>query len=520
MAEEASQRYLPRASGLLLHPSSLPGPHAIGDIGDASHRFVDFLQRSRQRYWAILPLGPPGYGESPYSAHSAFAGNPLLISLHDLHRRGLLNAADVQASAGAPLHRTDFALARAFKLPRLFRAYQRFVAWGGEDRPEFLNFREEASVWLEDYALFMALKEAHGGASWIDWPPELALPTSRTLDRARTRLAATIKFHRFLQFTFHQQWSHLLRYAHDHDVRIIGDLPIFVAHDSVEVWSAPDQFLLDSRGRPRYLAGAPPDYFSADGQLWGNPLYNWQRQAAEGFRWWISRFQILLSRVDVVRIDHFRGFQACWAVSPGQQTAACGEWTLSPGAELFAAVLAAIRPFPAFVEDTGLITPEVDALRARFDFPGIRILPWGFLGPEAFHGAGAIQPDAISRHLPHNFPRSCVVYTSTHDTDPAVGWFAALSCRDQERVQRYLGVERRNISQALIRLALSSVADSVMIPVQDLLALGSEARMNVPGRIDDNWQWRLAPGQLTVRHAQALADLTEIYGRVGPWEKS
>jgi 4-alpha-glucanotransferase len=496
----------------------LPGPHAIGDLGDESYRFVDMLQLSRQRYWAILPLGPPGYGDSPYSAHSAFAGNPLLISLHDLYRQGLLDGDDVRSSEASPPSRADFAHARAFKLPRLFRAFQRFVAAGGENRPDFLAFCAGASDWLEDYALFMALKQWHRGAAWVDWAPELALPTPRTRALVSARLAASVRFQRFQQFVFHEQWSRLRRYAHDRNVQIIGDLPMFVAHDSVEVWAAPDQFMLDSRGRPRYLAGAPPDYFSADGQLWGNPLYNWQRQAAEGFRWWISRFRALLKQVDLVRIDHFRGFQACWAVSPGQQTAACGEWMPSLGGELLAAVMAAVLPLPAFVEDTGVITPEVDALRTRFGFPGIRLLHWGFLGPEAFHGAGAIQPDSISRHLPHNYPRSCVVYTSTHDTDPSAGWFAALSRRDQTRVRRYLGVDGDNISHDLMRLALASVADSAIIPVQDLLSLGSEARLNVPGRIDGNWQWRLAPRQFTSCHGLALAEMTEVYGRAGPWK--
>ena len=508
---------LPRVSGFLLHPTCLPGPHYVGDFGEQSYRFVDFLHRASQRLWAILPLAPTGYDNSPYSAHSAFAGNPLLISLHALHHDGLLDTADVADGNDCPRGRADFEAARAFKMPRLRRAFERFADGGGEDSPTFAAFREQASDWLEDYALFMALKDAHGGRAWTNWSAEFARRDPSALARARRQFAAMVRFHRFLQYEFHVQWSRLKRYANEHAVRLVGDIPMFVAQDSADVWSRPDHFKLDTAGRPYYLTGAPPGYFSATGQLWGSPLYDWARQSADGFAWWIRRFGVLLRHVDIVRIDHLRGFQACWAVPAGEQTAEHGAWVEGPGAALFDAVTATLGTFPVFAEDTGLITAEEDALRERLGFPGIRLLHWGFEEPDAFHGADSVQRASIRRHLPHNFPRACVVYTSTHDTDTTAGWFAGLSQRGRERVQRYIGREANAISHDLIRLALASVADTAIVPVQDVLGLGSEARMNVPGRVGGNWCWRLAPDQLTPAHADMLADLTEIYDRTGAW---
>lgn len=507
---------LPRASGLLLHPTSLPGPHGVGDLGEQGYRFVDFLVAASQSLWQVLPLGPTGLDDSPYSAHSAFAGNPLMVSLSPLHEAGLLDADELEGGPSGPPHRAVFQAARAFKMPRLRRAYERFVAAGREDDDDFAAFYAQAHGWLEDYALFMTLKEVYGGRAWNQWPTELAQRKPAVLTEARNHFAAEIDFHRFLQYSFHVQWSNLKRYANERSVRLVGDVPIFVAHDSADVWALPDQFRLDPNGRPVRVAGAPPDYFSATGQVWGNPLYDWDRQAANGFAWWVERFRAILQHVDLVRLDHFRGFHACWALYPDEQTAERGEWLKGPGTALFDAIVATLGALPMFVEDLGLITPEVDALREHLGYPGIRLLQWGFLDPASFHDVQAVRPDLIARHLPHNYQPSCVVYTSTHDTDTAVGWYAHLSDGERTRVRRYLGSDSHDISYDLLRLAMSSVADTVIVPLQDILRLGSEARMNVPARVGSNWCWRVAPDQLVPEHTAMLADLTEIYDRADP----
>ncbi len=490
-----------RASGLLLHPTSLPGGHGIGDLGPEAYRFVDFLVAAGQGLWQLMPLGPPGFGASPYAARSAFAGNPLLISLHRLVEEGLLSPDELaDAPAGDPA-RVDFPRVEAFKLERLRRAFAR-LAGQGQAAARLAAFRAMHAAWLEDYALFMALREAYHGAVWTAWDPPLVRREPEALARARRELAEEIAFHAFAQWLFFEQWGALRRYANARGVRIIGDLPIFVAHDSADVWAHQEIFDLDGRGEPVTVAGVPPDAFSATGQRWGNPVYRWEVLRAHGFDWWVARFRAVLETVDMVRIDHFRGFQAAWHIPAREETAEHGTWVETPGRELFAAVRAALGPFPVIAEDLGLITPEVHALRQELGFPGMKVLQFAF-------GGGADNP-----YLPHNHEPDSAVYTGTHDNDTTVGWYASLDERTRDHVRRYLAVDGHDIAWDLIRAALASVARIAVIPVQDVLALGSEARMNFPGRPHGNWSWRLRPDQLTPAHAARLRALTELYGRL------
>ena len=496
---------LPRASGVLLHPTSLPGPHGIGDLGEQAYRFADYLRQAEQRLWQIMPLGPTGYGDSPYAARSAFAGNPLLISLEVLRDEGLLQPSDMQGVPESATDRVNFGAVQAFKLPRLRLAFERFVARGGEQSPEYGAFRERTHRWLDDFTLFMGLLLEQEWRPWWEWPAELARREPAALVTAEARLAAEIGFQRFQQYQFDRQWSRLRAYANQQDVHFVGDIPIFVAQDSADVWARPDQFKLDPAGRPLVVSGVPPDYYSPTGQLWGNPIYHWERQASERFAWWVERFRAILGQVDVVRIDHFRGFQAAWEVPAGDETAEHGTWTDGPGAALFHAVIAALGPIPVVLEDLGLITPEVESLREQLGYPGMKVLHFAF------------GDDAGNPYLPHNYQANCVVYTGTHDNDTSIGWFRGLAPAERGRVQRYLGRSGDDISHDLLRLALMSVADTAIIPLQDVLGLGPEARMNVPGRPDGNWSWRVMPGQATTTHADGLADLTRLYGRAGPW---
>ncbi len=500
--KEKDQRRPSRASGILAHPTSLPGPHGIGDLGAAAYRFVDYLASAKQHFWQVLPLGQPGLGNSPYAALSAFAGNPLLISLERLADEGLLTTADL---ADAPLFAADwvdFEAVAAFKLPRLRRAYERFAAAAPPGlREEFAAFRERERFWLADYALFSALKEAHGGAVWSDFPPALARRQPEALAAARQRLAAAVELVEFAQFQFFRQWQGLRRYANERAVRILGDLPIFVAYDSADVWAHQDLFYLDEHGNPTVVAGVPPDVFSATGQRWGNPLYRWERLQQTGYAWWIERFRQTLGMVDVFRIDHFRGFEAYWEVPAREPTAEHGRWVKGPGADIFRVATAELGELPIVVEDLGLITDEVIALREELGYPGMKVLQFAF------------GDDARNPYLPHNYSRNFVVYTGTHDNDTTRGWFAALPDWHRHNVLSYLGRDGHDIAWDLIRLALQSVADLAIIPLQDVLDLGSEARMNFPGRGEGNWRWRVRAEHLRPEVAARLADLTVRYGR-------
>ncbi|MFN4194996.1 MAG: 4-alpha-glucanotransferase [Thermosynechococcus sp.] len=498
--------HFPRSCGLLLHPTSLPGGHGIGDLGTAAREFLEFLVASDQQYWQVLPLGPTGFGNSPYMCYSAMAGNPLLISLDELVKEGWLTAADLAGLRFENGDRVDFEAVIRQKLPLLRLAAQRFQRQATpEDWQAFCDFQSLAHYWLPTYALFMALKDHHGGQPWYEWPAPLRDREPTALAAIQALLKERIFEYEFQQFLFYQQWHALKEAANQQGIQIIGDIPIYVAHDSADVWAFPQFFELNPEtGAVALMAGVPPDYFSATGQLWGNPIYNWKALAADGYSWWIERFRVLLSYVDIIRLDHFRGFQAYWQVPAGEETAVNGEWQPGPGAAFFEALQAALGRLPILAEDLGDITPDVIALRDQFQFPGMKILQFAF-------GGGSDNP-----FLPFNQERNCVVYTGTHDNDTTVGWYRNLSDWERQRLIDYLGYTPSEPHWALIRMALGTVANQAIIPVQDLLGLDSHARMNFPGTGEGNWTWRLTAGQLTPELAAHLKHLVHLFGRQAP----
>lgn len=497
----------PRESGILLHPTSLPGPHGIGDFGESAFRFVDWLADAGQRLWQIMPLGPTGYGDSPYSSPSAFAGNPLLVSLAWLQGDGLLDEQDLADTPAFPDDHVDFGLVTAFKDRMLRRSYIRFTSSAGDrQRAEFGRFCAEEAWWLDDYALFMAFKGTEGMRSWQDWDEPIRLRNESAIADAVEQLAPEIAFARYVQFQFQRQWLGLRRYANDRGIRIVGDIPIFVAEDSADVWANRAQFKIDAAGRALAVAGVPPDPFSATGQIWGNPLYDWRTMRNDGFLWWRQRIGRTIRLVDIVRIDHFRAFAAAWVVPAGSDTAATGHWERSPGGEVFTAIRRDFGDVPIIIEDLGVITPDVISLREILGFPGMNVLQFAF------------EDDPSNVYLPHNYRRDSVVYTATHDNQTTIGWFASRSDRERQAIQRYLGRDGADIAWDLIRVALSSVANTAILAMQDVLRLGDEARMNVPGQALGNWSWRCESHQLTVGLAHGLRNLTWLYGRAADGE--
>jgi 4-alpha-glucanotransferase len=495
----------PRASGILLHPTSFPSRFGLGDLGSEAYHFIDFLVASRQKLWQILPLGAPGFGNSPYLAYSAMAGNPLLISPDRLRDQGLLSDQDLEQMPDFPPDQAAFEQAEPLKMPLFRKAYDAFAAHGdSETQSKFQRFCQEKASWLEDYALFMAIKQAHNGAGWTAWETGLVKRDPTVLAQWKAKLEKEINFQKYLQFEFAQQWSALRAYANDRGVQVIGDIPIYVAHDSVDVWANPENFCLNpATGAPALMAGVPPDYFSATGQLWGNPVYNWDYLQQHDFAWWLQRFESLMDYVDVIRIDHFRGLQAYWVVPEGETTAMNGRWVEAPGEALFNRLNAHLGKLPIIAEDLGIITPEVDALRDKFGFPGMKILHFAF-------DSGMENP-----YLPFNFPGpNCVVYTGTHDNNTTVGWFNDRSLEEQWRVLHHVGHRSEDgIHWDLIRLAHSSIANQSIVPLQDVLGLGTEARMNFPSRAGGNWGWRYRSGSLTSALSDRLGRLTEAHGR-------
>ncbi len=504
-----------RASGLLLHPTSLPGSFGIGDLGPSAFEFVEFLASAGQRLWQVLPLGPTGYGDSPYQCFSAFAGNPLLISLNLLIEEGLLTKAEARSQTFPQSGDVDFPTVIAHRRalwPRVLDCFD--AAGGGAMQDRFDHFCRTEAGWLDDFSLFMAVKDAHGQTAWTMWEPDIAQREPSAIVKWSRRCAREIRLHKLTQFLFVEQWQRVHDACRARSIQIMGDLPIFVAHDSADVWAHRELFRLDAEGRSTVLAGVPPDYFSATGQLWGNPHYRWDVLAQTGYGWWVDRFRALLAMVDRVRIDHFRGFEAAWEVPAGASTATRGEWVKGPGPALFKAVRAALNTdrLPVVAENLGVITPEVEALRENLGFPGMAILQFAF-------GTDAHADD----FKPHNYPRNLVVYTGTHDNDTTVGWWteaAGHSTRSDAEIEderdlarRYLGLDGRDVHWEFIRAALGSVADTAIVPAQDLLGLGSHARMNRPGTASGNWRWRLAPGQLPLDTARKLAVTAETYGR-------
>jgi 4-alpha-glucanotransferase len=499
----------PRASGVLLHPTSLPGSWGIGDLGDAAYRFIDFLADAGQHLWQILPLNPTGFGDSPYQSPSAFAGNPLLISPDRLLADGLIAQEDLYDDAGQPRQqfpseKVDYDAVVAFKLPLLRRSFERFR---GGNVPEhhqaaFNEFCEEHADWLDDYALFISIKDMHDGASMSTWDRKIITRHTQTIQKLKNDLAEQILLHKYQQYLFFSQWFALKNYANEHEIKIIGDAPIFVAYDSADVWANAGLFHLDEQGMPTSVAGVPPDFFSATGQLWGNPLYKWDKMKRRGYDWWVRRIKFTLSTVDILRLDHFRGFAAYWEVPAGHETAEHGQWIPGPGSALFKKVAKELGELPIIAEDLGVITPDVEELRDELHLPGMKVLQFAF-------GDTAQNP-----YLPHNYDNpNAVVYTGTHDNNTTLGWFTDLGEEERNRVLAYLCHNGDDPAWNMIRMAYSSVADMAVVPLQDIFRLGTEARMNVPGVTGGNWDWRFTIEALTPELAADLCELAQRYRR-------
>jgi 4-alpha-glucanotransferase len=504
-----------RSSGILLHPTSLPGPFGIGDLGQEAYAFANFLDAAGQGLWQVLPLGPTGYGNSPYACYSAFAGNTLLISPAQLVADGLLAGEELATIPEFSEERVDFEAVHKYKDSLLRSAFALFTKEpDARTRELFAQFCHRQVAWLDDYALFRALKNQHGGGAWYEWEPAVRRRDPAALEAAKKELSKQIEAQKFYQFLFFRQWLALKSDCNRRGIKLIGDIPIFVAHDSADVWTNPNQFKLNDDGLPLVVAGVPPDYFSATGQLWGNPIYHWDQMRADGFKWWIGRVRSALETFDIARIDHFRGFAACWEIPGGDPTAERGRWVEAPGRELFDAIKDELGEVPIIAEDLGVITPDVEALRDQFGFPGMRVLQFGF------------SSDAKNNDLPHNYRKNVVVYTGTHDNDTAVGWFSGVaseaSTRDAPQIERerdscleYLHTDGKEINWDFIRAALGSVANTAVVPLQDVLGLGTEARMNLPNSTVGNWAWRFTAGAVTKEVAERLQELTEVYGRTG-----
>lgn len=491
-----------RSSGIILHPTSLPGPYGIGDIGPEAHRWINFLSDAGCRLWQILPLGPTGYGDSPYQSFSAFAGNPYLISPESLLAEDLLHPDDLTENLNSPPGRVDFGAVIPWKLAVLDRAYSRFEHTASKElRQGFDEFQDSEGHWLEDFALFMALKEAHGGAPWPTWEQPLRDREPEALHRVRQNLDLAMRRQVFRQFLFTRQWSGLHTHAAEQGIQIIGDIPLFVAHDSADVWAHPELFYLDKAGKPTIVAGVPPDYFSPTGQLWGNPLYRWDDHASSGYAWWISRIRAVLDTVDIVRLDHFRGFAGYWEIPGDAKTAVIGRWVPGPGENFFYALRDALGELPIIAEDLGVITSDVVELRDHFNLPGMKILQFAFVG------------DPQDPFLPHNYPVKCVVYTGTHDNDTARGWYERVPETEREFYRRYLARDGSSVAWDLIRACWASVAAFALAPMQDFLDLGNEARMNYPGNPSGNWFWRMNEIDINENLGDRIKELNRLYGR-------
>jgi 4-alpha-glucanotransferase len=501
----------PRSSGILLHPTSLPGPYGVGDLGLEARRFVDFLASAGQKLWQVLPLGPTGFGDSPYQCFSAWAGNPILISLERLVEQGWLDASALANAPDFGADGVDFERLIPWKTALLESAAHRSLERSGSGFEAFCKANQR---WLDDFALFMALKQQHGMVAWTEWEPGARDRDPAALAKWRERLSARVAAQKFLQFVFFSQWQELREYGRARGVRIMGDLPIYVAHDSADVWVNRRYFHLDAQGNPTVVAGVPPDYFSATGQRWGNPIYRWDVLAADGYGWWLDRFRAAFAMVDMIRLDHFRGFEAYWEVPGNEPTAVNGRWVKGPGSALFRAAQKALGELPLVAENLGVITPEVEAIRHEFGYPGMTILQFGF----------GTDPQAPT-FRPHNYVRETVAYTGTHDSDTTVGWWSSEgrgeSTRSVEDIQRerdfaerYLGTDGSEIQWRFIRAIEASVADTVLIPMQDVLGLGTEARMNQPATLGGNWRWRYRREMLTPEITHRLRELAELYERI------
>ena len=493
-----------RSSGILFHPTSLPGKYGIGTLGKEAYAFIDFLKKSRQKLWQIFPLGPTGYGDSPYQSFSSFAGNPYLIDFDLLIEAHLLSEEDLRdVFFGDNEEYIDYGAIYNQKYPLLRRAYENFKSSDNHEMRENLeHFKRENASWLNDYSLYISLKNHFNGLPWNEWAHDIKNREHRAMEHYRNELADDIEYHNFIQFLFFKQWGDVKRYANENGIKIIGDIPIFVAADSSDAWANPEIFLFDEERKPVKVAGVPPDYFSATGQLWGNPLYNWQKLKETNYSWWVERVRANLSTCDIIRIDHFRGFEAYWAVPYGDDTAINGQWEPGPGIDLFNAIKSQLGELPIIAEDLGLMTQGVIDLREATGFPGMKILGFAFDSGEE------------NDYLPHTYTKNCVVYTGTHDNDTLIGWFQKAKEEDRQFARDYLNSRSDDkIHWDAIRGAWSSVANMAISPVQDFLGLGSEARINTPGVAAGNWQWRLKHGVLTDELADRIAKLTKVYSR-------
>jgi 4-alpha-glucanotransferase len=490
-----------RRSGVLLHPTSFAGPYGIGDLGPMAYDWVDRLVRARQTWWQMLPLGPTGYGDSPYQSFSSFAGNIQILSPELMAREGLISLHDLPTHF--PRERVDFEQVIPFKKNLLHQAWQNFSHGQGTHlRVDFDTFRHHEAWWLDDFCLFMAIRDSRGGQPWYEWPADLRerQANGAGLQAAQAELADAIGEYQFGQFLFFHQWDALRRYAKEKGIKLIGDVPIFVAGDSSDVWGSPDLYQLDEHQRPQFVAGVPPDYFAATGQLWGNPVYAWERHQQTGYRWWINRLKAVLRMVDIVRLDHFRGFCAAWHVPAGEKTAERGEWIPGPAGDFFHKVKQDLGSLPLIAEDLGEITPDVFALRDELHLPGMKVLQFAFDGPKNIF-------------LPHQYIRNCIVYTGTHDNDTTRGWFATAPESERDFFRRYSGRDGHDISWDLIRMGWSSVADTAIAPLQDILDLDTTARMNLPGTGEGNWRWRMQEGSFDDHQIGQLAETTAVYDR-------
>ncbi|MBI3123119.1 MAG: 4-alpha-glucanotransferase [Ignavibacteriales bacterium] len=490
-----------RSAGILLHPTSLPGKFGIGDLGPSAYHFVEFLKAAGQTLWQVFPLGPTGYGDSPYQCFSAFAGNPLLISPEFLHRDGLLSDADLAHPHKYNAHKIDFGSVIELKTKLLRKAFHNFSK-SKNISDECKEFCSKNEYWLEDYALFMAAKSHHGGVQWTEWDASIAF--RKDLSSWKKKLADEIKYQKFVQYTFHKQWTSLREFVHQNGIKIIGDLPIFIAYDSADLWANKELFTVRKDGSLEFVAGVPPDYFSATGQLWGNPLYKWKEMEKDDFLWWRRRISNLLTMVDIVRIDHFRGFDAFWEIPGDAETAINGRWVKAPGHKLFNAIKKSLGVLPIIAEDLGVITDSVEELRDHFDFPGIKILQFG------------LGEDGDKKFLPHNHIKNCVVHTGSHDNETTHGFLESERHKNSgvyEWAQKYFNYYGDNLTYELIRAAYQSPANICVIPMQDILNLGNEARMNYPGRPGGNWTWRFTWNQVSNDLASWYKQMTIMFER-------
>lgn len=497
-----------RSAGILLHPTSLPGNFGIGDLGPEAYNFLNFLESAGQRLWQVFPLGPTGYGDSPYQTFSAFAGNPLLISPELLHQENLLTKEEISNPPHFDRTHIDYGWVIDYKYSLLKKAYENFKNHKEKFQKEYDEFCKEHKAWLDDYALFMAIKDAHGGVAWTDWQEDIKLRKESAIKEWTEKLADSIEFRKFIQHIFFKQWHKLKDYAHSKNIKIIGDLPIFIAYDSVDLWANQNLFSVDKNGNLISVAGVPPDYFSATGQLWGNPLYKWDEMGKDEYKWWRMRIENLLELVDIIRIDHFRGFDAYWEIPAGSPTAETGRWVKGPGHKFFNAVKKHLGDLPIIAEDLGVITKSVEKLRDDFNLPGIKILQFAF-------GTGM-----ENKFLPHNVIKNCIVHTGSHDNDTTRGYFEKAKEDKNSDIFEftknyldYFGDDAAIINEKLIKAAYMTVADMVVIPMQDVLNMGSEARMNYPGKLGGNWTWRFTWEQISHDLASRYKNYTILYDR-------